>query len=110
MNMMKKSMQVHQLKADKDNLHGYFSSSIDPVLTINPGDTVIYELLDAGWGLENYHPDGSPRKCLKPDNDFLNQGHCLCGPVRINGALEGMTLIVHIKELIPADVYIPMKK
>ena len=103
MNMMKKSMQTHYLKAEEATLHGHFSSNLEPVLSINPGDIVSYQLLDAGWGLENYHLDGKKRKCLKPENEFLNQGHCLAGPIEIKGAVEGMTLVVHIKDIIPEN-------
>ena len=67
------------------------------MLTIDPGDTVVFRTLDSGWGLEPHHPGPyRPRKELEHDG-----GHALVGPVAIRGARPGMTLKIEIGELIP---------
>src|SRR4051812_23203122 len=43
---------IHVLEPDARTLHGYFSRELPPVLEIDPGDTVVFRTLDAGWGLE----------------------------------------------------------
>lgn len=46
---------IYKLEPERAAMHGHFSRDLPPVLTIDPGDTVIYRVLDAGWGLEP-HP------------------------------------------------------
>ncbi len=87
------------LAATRMNLHGHFSRDLAPVLEISPGDTVDFECLDAGWGLEPHNGLDIHRREF-PDRDrVLDDGHALTGPVFIRGAKPGMTLAVHIEEL-----------
>lgn len=92
-------MAIHEVKPTRENLHGTFSRDIDPILTIEPGDTVRFETLDAGWGLEAFPEDGSDRKTFEPYDDELDAGHALCGPIAVRGAQPGQTLVVRIDEL-----------
>jgi acetamidase/formamidase len=71
------------------------------VLTIAPGDRVVYRTLDARWGLEPPHLDGTPRRRFAPCDPARDAGHALCGPLAIQGAEPGMALVVHINELRP---------
>ena len=87
----------HVLEPDRRTLHGSFSREREPVLTIDPGDTVVFTTLDAGWGLEPHHP-GRYRPRREIGNDG---GHALVGPVAIRGAQPGMTLRIDIGELVP---------
>jgi acetamidase/formamidase len=49
------------LEPDARTLHGYFSRGLPPVLEIDPGDTVVFQTLDAGWGLEPHRPGPTSR-------------------------------------------------
>lgn len=92
-------MATYEIRATRENLHGTFSREIAPVLEIEPGDTVIFETLDAGWGLEPMREDGSERRTFEPRDASLDAGHALCGPVAVRGARPGDTLAVRIDEL-----------
>lgn len=90
-------MAHHILELTQATLHGLFSREFAPVLTIDPGDTVQYRTLDAGWGLEPPNLDGTPRrKFAQPEG---HDGHALCGPLAIRGARPGMTLEVQIDRI-----------
>jgi acetamidase/formamidase len=75
------------------HLHGYFSRDLPPVLTIEPGDTVHFRTLDAGWHVYD-HPD--PFAVAASVEGADDEGHALHGPVAIAGAQPGMTLAVHL--------------
>jgi amidase len=64
----------------------FFSGAIDPVLHVNPGDTVKTWSVDAG-GMD---PKGVRR---------TSGGNPLTGPFYIEGALPGDTLAVHLNRL-----------
>lgn len=90
---------IHDLPLERATLHGHFSVELPPVLTIEPGDTVRLSTLDAGWGLEAPHLDGSDRREFAPRDPDLDAGHALIGPIAVRGAREGQTLVVLIDEL-----------
>jgi acetamidase/formamidase len=93
-------MAVHELRPEPGTVHGAWSRELPPVLSVEPGDTVGFETLDSGWGLEPPPLAGGERRCLErpgPGHD----GHALCGPVEIRGARAGQTLVVRIGELRP---------
>ncbi len=92
-------MAFHSLEPERRTLHGQFSRDLKPVLTIDSGDTVRFRTLDAGWGLEPPHLDGSPRARFPTRDDGSDTGHALCGPVAIRGAEPGMTLEIEIGHL-----------
>lgn len=91
----------HSLEPVFENLHGYFSRDRAPILHVKPGETVRYRTLDAGW-----------REVDKTTGDLIRHkdwmdaqplsGHSLVGPIEIEGAKKGMTLAVHIGDIIPA--------
>jgi acetamidase/formamidase len=96
-------MAIHELKPIRANLHGYFSKDLPPVLTVDSGDAVLYELLDAGW---NFTPRTGPETApVKFEPRFApdDNGHCLCGPIAIHGAEPGMTVAIHFESIIPAS-------
>ncbi len=92
-------MATHTIEPDKQTLHGFFSPEHPPVLTIDPGDTVRFRTLDAGWGLEP--PTGDPARPRRHAVTAYGppHGHALCGPVAVRGAEPGMTLVVRIESL-----------
>jgi acetamidase/formamidase len=87
---------LHHLNPERKTLHGHFSRDLAPVLTIQPGDTVRFQCLDAGWGLEPHNGVDIHRRELEGRDPVLDDGHALTGPVYIEGAKPGMTLAVHI--------------
>ena len=96
-------MARHSLTPHRRTLHGTFTAAWEPVLTIEPGDTVVFETLDAGWGLEAFRDDGSDRRRFVPRDPERDNGHALCGPVAVQGADPGMTLVVDIGPIRPGD-------
>lgn len=92
-------MAVHHVEAERRTLHGHFSRDLAPVLTIDPGDTVVFRTLDAGWGLEPTAEGGGPGRTFEPRDPERDAGHALCGPVAVRGAEPGMTLAIEIGEL-----------
>lgn len=94
-------MTTYQLDPTPESLHGHYSQELSPVLTICPGDTVHIRTLDAGWSVYEYDdPFGAPPKV--PHDRQRDPGHALCGPIAIQGAHPGMTLVVHLLEITPA--------
>lgn len=89
----------YELKAERRTLHGHFSPDLPPLLTIDSGDTVQFQCLDAGWGLEPVTAIGAKRRQIEPLDPTLDSGHCLTGPVAVRGARAGMTLAVRINAL-----------
>jgi acetamidase/formamidase len=93
-------MATHFLDTDERTAHDFFSPELAPVLTIDPGDTVVVRTLDAGSGLEPPRLDGGERARLTP----LRRGpgvHCLTGPIAVRGARPGMALEVRIEAVTP---------
>ncbi|MBS1725137.1 MAG: acetamidase/formamidase family protein [Armatimonadetes bacterium] len=89
----------HSLKATRENLNGHFSRDLAPVLTIDPGDRVTFECLDANWGLEPHNGTDIDRRTVQRRPDGLDAGHALTGPVFVRGAKPGLTLKVSIESL-----------
>jgi acetamidase/formamidase len=87
---------VHELPCEPWALHGYFSRELDPVLTVDPGDTVQISTPNHAWDLE-------PDERLTPRNPELDTGHALAGPIEVRGAKEGQTLVVRIDDVRPGD-------
>jgi acetamidase/formamidase len=80
---------VHELPLERRTLHGHFSRELQPVLTIDSGDTVAFSSLDSGWHVE-------PGRKFEPRDERLDAGHALVGPVEIRGARAGQVLEVSI--------------
>lgn len=94
-------MALHLVDAERRTLHGHFSKDLPPVLRVEPGDTVRYRTLDAGWGLAPFENGQTVRQLFEPRQRGVDDGHALCGPVEVRGAEPGMALEVHIGTLIP---------
>lgn len=96
-------MATFQLKPVRENLHGVLSPELPAAITIDSGDSVEFSTLEADWRIE---------KCTEPKTDsgtffpYLRETDCgqaLTGPVYVRGAEPGMTLAVHVDELVPGD-------
>jgi acetamidase/formamidase len=87
---------IHELPLERATLHGHFSRDLPPVLTVDPGDSVRFQALNAGWRWE-------------PDREFFEErdpegpdgGHALSGPIEVRGARAGQTLGVRLDEIRP---------
>ena len=69
------------------------------MLEVDPGDTIAFSTLDAGWGVEPPREDGSERRRFEPRDPHLDAGHPLIGPVLVRGARPRQTLVVRIESL-----------
>ena len=85
---------IHELALDRRTLHGHFSRDREPVLTIDPGDSVAFSVPSSNWRLDD-------RSKFEPRSSPEDDGHALAGPVEVRGAREGETLAVHIEEVVP---------
>ena len=102
-------MATFKIEPDENTLHGFFSRDLEPVLTIDSGDTVNFKTLEAEWGYENFNvtlitdPKAGPppRSRMAQSKHAGPRGHALCGPVFIRGAEPGMTLAIHIEAIQP---------
>jgi acetamidase/formamidase len=87
---------THEIPLAEETVHGYFSTALAPVLTVEPGDAVRFQALNAGWrwepGSERFERDAA-----------LHSGHALTGPVEVRGARAGQTLVVSIGEVTTRD-------
>ena len=79
----------HEVPLERRTLHGHFSTTLPPILTIDSGDTIAFSCLDAGWTQENGEK-------FEPREEELDDGHALIGPVEIRGARAGQTLEIRI--------------
>jgi acetamidase/formamidase len=91
-------MALYTIEPERRTLHGHFSRDMQPLLTIDPGDTVRFRTLDAGWGLDVPLVEGQERPKFEPRTED-DDGHALCGPIFIRGAKPGMTLSIHVDDL-----------
>ncbi|QGN34263.1 acetamidase/formamidase family protein [Microlunatus sp. Gsoil 973] len=92
-------MATHHLDTAKNTAVNYFSRDLDPVLTIAPGDTVVVHTLDSGGHVGRPGADGQ----LPPRFFAEQRGHCLVGPIAVDGAKPGQSLAVHFDDLVPDD-------
>ena len=86
-------MTLHEIPLERRTLHGHYSRELEPVLTIDSGDTIGFSCLDSGWHL-------GPGSKFEPRDEELDAGHALIGPVEIRGARAGQTLEVAIDRVV----------
>jgi acetamidase/formamidase len=87
---------LHELALEQQNLHGYFSAGLEPVLEIEPGDSVRISVPNANWDL-------SPDEKLQPGKPELDTGHPIAGPIAVKGAKRGQTLAASVDEVEVGD-------
>lgn len=86
---------IHEIPLERANLHGHFSRDLAPVLEIAPGDSVRFQVLNAGWWWDpdrEFFDDRDPRR---------DEGHALVGPIHVLGARAGGVLTVRVDEVRP---------
>jgi len=72
-------MTTHDIPLSEATVHGYFSRDLPPVLTIDAGDAVRFQSLNAGWRWE-------PVAELFDRDPALHGGHALNGPIEVTVA------------------------
>ncbi len=92
-------MTLHEIPLERRTLHGHFSRDLDPILTIDSGDSIALSAPDAGWGIGPPQDRGGTRERFGPRDPELDRGHPLIGPVQVRGARAGQTLVVEIDEV-----------
>lgn len=90
-------MTEHRLDPTPDTVTDVFSPDRAPVLTVDPGDTLVVRSLDASGFLQPQTKPGEQTAKLIPDS----RGHCLTGPIAVRGARPGMMLAVRLLSLRP---------
>jgi acetamidase/formamidase len=88
---------VHELHPEPGSTTDVFDPGAPPVLTVDPGDTVVARSLDAAGFLERQRTPGEQRPTMFDEQ----RGHCLTGPIEVRGARPGDVLAVHIVSASP---------
>jgi acetamidase/formamidase len=73
---------IHQIPLERANLQGQFSRDFEPVLSVDPGDSVRIAVPNAGWHLELDRP-------MWPRERLEGLGHALASPIEVRGARAG---------------------
>jgi acetamidase/formamidase len=89
-----RTMPLHEIALERRALHGHFSRDLEPVLTVDSGDSIAFSCLNAGWRTATRE-----RYELREEGDERDAGHALVGPVEVRGARAGQTLEVRIDEV-----------
>jgi acetamidase/formamidase len=93
------AVTCHRLDPTSATTAQVFSRELPPVLTVEPGDTVVLRSLDAGGRLERQQVPGQN----VPTMFSQWRGHCLSGPVEVRGARPGDVLAVRFVSMRPDD-------
>jgi acetamidase/formamidase len=88
---------THRLDPTPDTTADVFSRDHAPVLSIEPGDTVVVRSLDASGFLARQTFPGEQQPMMYP----AQRGHCLTGPIMVQGAEPGDLLALRLISLRP---------
>src|ERR1700712_4619152 len=91
-------MTVHRLDATPTTTADVFSRDLPPVLTVDPGDSVIVRSLDASGYLRPQQMPGERGPTMFAES---SRGHCLTGPIAVSGAEPGMSRVVRLTAIRP---------
>lgn len=89
----------HELVPELSTVADAYSRDARPVLTVMPGDELVVTSLDVLGHLERPRFPGDDRPKMFP----TFRGHCLIGPIKIDGARPGDLLAVRLRSLRPGD-------
>lgn len=92
-------MAEHQLDAEPGTVTDVFSRETPPVVTVDPGDTLVVHSLDASGHLKRQRTPGEKQPLMIDGR----RGHCLIGPIAVRGAEPGMALAVRLESLRPDE-------
>jgi acetamidase/formamidase len=94
-------MATHTITPSRETVHGFFSRDLRPVRSVDSGDSVVLQTLNAGWKIG---PAGSwtdEQNRLPWYDPSTDRGHALDGPIAVRGAKRGMALEVEIVDVRP---------
>ncbi|HEY7706946.1 MAG TPA: acetamidase/formamidase family protein [Gaiellaceae bacterium] len=86
---------VHELPCEPWALHGHFSRELEPVLSVDRGESVRISVPNHAWDVEW-------DESVVARNPEIDTGHALAGPIEVRGAKAGQTLVVRIEEVRPS--------
>ena len=92
-------MTLHQLEPTAGTTADVFSPEHQPVLTVDPGDTVMVRSLDAQGCLTRQTSPGERTPTMFAEF----RGHCLTGPIAVRGARPGDMLALRLIALRTGD-------
>jgi acetamidase/formamidase len=92
-------MATYTVRPEPATLRGYLSRDLAPILTVEPGDSVRYQTLDAAWGAVEQEADFAEPRAFDPRDTQRDAGHALCGPVALRGAEPGMAIEVFLRRI-----------
>lgn len=81
----------YELSDDDENIHNVWDNSLEPLLTVEPGEVVRFECRDALDG--QVGPDSTAEDIANASFDPV---HPLTGPVAVEGAEPGDVLAVEL--------------
>ena len=90
-------MALHELRPEPATVADVYSRDAPPVLTVAPGDELHVDTLDVLGHLERPRFGGDERPKMFPEF----RGHCLAGPIAVEGARPGDMLAVHLRRMRP---------
>jgi acetamidase/formamidase len=98
----------HEILPSTAHLHwGYLDGTMEPVLRVDPGDTVVIHTVTGGG---EYFPGPDFPATVREDHREALEGlhrdvgpHVLTGPVEVRGAEPGDVLVVDIVDVSPRD-------
>jgi acetamidase/formamidase len=88
---------THRLDPAPGTVTQVFDRDRPPVLTVEPGDTIVARTLDCSGHLERQRTPGEERPTMFQER----RGHCLAGPIAVRGAVPGQALAVRLQSLRP---------
>jgi acetamidase/formamidase len=91
---------ARQHRLDAATVHYEWNNGLSPRLSIDPGDTVVFDTRDAADG---YYSASSTSSDVAARGPF--RGHPLTGPLEVRGARPGDVLVVDIMEVSPAATF-----
>jgi acetamidase/formamidase len=83
---------LHEIPLERRTLHGHFSRDLEPILTVEPGDSIAFACLNSGWRTAEH-------ELYVERDEELDAGHALIGPIEVRGARAGQALEVGIDEV-----------
>lgn len=92
-------MSRYVIPTNRPSFHNSFDRDRPPVLTIEPGDTVVLQTLDASWGRNGGAHGLGPEWLTAAET--TEPGHALTGPIYVRGAEPGDALQVAIDNVVP---------
>jgi acetamidase/formamidase len=87
----------HTIDSSLETTIDYFSTDAPPILTVQPGASLSVHTLDCYGYTERATTPGEQPPTLRP----VFRGHCMVGPIAVEGAQPGQTLAVHLIALRP---------